>query len=315
MLFFIVDQNSELVILGGGPAGYSAALYAARADIDTIVLEGNLPGGRISLTDIVENYSGVAGGVSGFDLSQIMRDQASSAGAKLVMENADKLTLQNANPRFSILTDAGNEIKSRSVIIATGTTDKKLEVPGEIEFTGRGVSYCATCDGPLFRGKNVAVVGGGDSAVKEALFLSKICSKVTIIHRRDALRAEKVIQKKAFERENISFEWDTVVTKIKGDKKVLSLALKNVKTFMEKEISIDGVFVLVGSVPNTSLFNELDVLDERGYLLTDDEMRTSVSGIFGAGDVRKKTVRQVATAVGDGAIAAISAQEFLENSD
>ncbi|MBN1620101.1 thioredoxin-disulfide reductase [candidate division WOR-3 bacterium] len=310
----MVDKNNDLVILGGGPAGYSAALYAARADIDTLVLEGNLPGGRISLTDIVENYSGVTGGISGFDLSQIMRDQASSAGAKLAMENADKLTIQNDGLGFSILTDAGNEIKSQSVIIATGTTDKKIEVPGEIEFTGRGVSYCATCDGPLFRGRSVAVVGGGDSAVKEALFLSKICSKVTIIHRRDALRAEKVIQKKAFERENISFEWDTVVTEIKGDKKVQHLALKNVKTLIEKEIPIDGVFVLVGSVPNTSLFKELGILDNRGYLLTDDEMKTSVSGLFGAGDVRKKTVRQVATAVGDGAIAAISAQEFLENS-
>ncbi|MBN2363321.1 thioredoxin-disulfide reductase [candidate division WOR-3 bacterium] len=307
-----MKEKHQLIIIGGGPAGYCAALYAARADIGTLVLEGSLPGGRISLTDIVENYSGVAGGISGFDLSQVMREQALSAGAELVMASAEKIDT-NAENLFSLITDSGTDIKAQSVIIATGTTDRKLSVPGETDFTGRGVSYCATCDGPLFRGKKVSVVGGGDSAVKEALFLSKICAEVIIIHRRDQLRAEKVIQKKAFDKENISFEWDSVVTGIKGDKKVNSVQVKNVKTSREKEISTDGVFVLVGSVPNTSLFKDMRILDERGYVLTDDEMKTKISGLFAAGDVRKKILRQVATAVGDGAIAAFSVQEFLEN--
>lgn len=307
-----MKEKHQLIIIGGGPAGYCAALYAARADIETLVLEGSLPGGRISLTDIVENYSGVAGGISGFDLSQIMREQALSAGAELVMASAEKIDT-NVENLFSLTTDDGTETKAQSVIIATGTTDRKLSVSGETDFTGRGVSYCATCDGPLFRGKKVSVVGGGDSAVKEALFLSKICAEVIIIHRRDQLRAEKVIQKKAFDKENISFEWDSVVTGIKGDKKVNSVQVKNVKTSLEKEISTDGIFVLVGSVPNTTLFKDMRILDERGYILTDDEMRTNIPGLFAAGDVRKKNLRQVATAVGDGAIAAFSAQEFLEN--
>ncbi|MBN1150524.1 thioredoxin-disulfide reductase [candidate division WOR-3 bacterium] len=307
-----MKSEYQLVIIGGGPAGYCAALYAARAEVETLVLEGPLPGGRISLTDIVENYSGVSGGISGFDLSQIMREQASGAGAQLEMEIATEL--QKEDDRFAIITDGEFEIKSRSVIIATGTTDKKLEAPGEKEFTGRGVSYCATCDGPFYRGKNVAVVGGGDSAVKEALFLSRICSSVTVIHRRDKLRAEKIIQKNAFDKDNIHFEWDTVVSEILGEKNVRSLLLKNVKTSQIKEMPIDGVFVLVGSVPNTDIFKSFNVLDERGYLLTDDEMRTGIPGLFAAGDVRKKNLRQVATAVGDGAIAAFSAQEYIEHS-
>lgn len=300
----------DLIIIGGGPAGYAAALYAARAEIKTLVIEGNLPGGRISLTDIIENYPGVKEKLSGYELSQIMKNQAIEAGAKFEFDNVDLFKYENNS--FYLKTYSSEYSKIPAVLIATGTNDKKLSVPGEKEFTGRGVSYCATCDGPFFKDKKVAVIGGGDSAIKEALFLSKITNEVIVVHRRDKLRAEKVIQKKAFNTQNMSFQWDSVVEEIIGDNSVEKIKLKNVKNKSTKIIDLDGVFILIGSIPNNSLFTDLNITDETGYILTDSNMKTRINGLYAAGDIRKKSLRQVATAVGDGAIAAVQIQEYLE---
>jgi len=300
----------DLIIIGGGPAGYAAALYAARAEINTLVLEGSLPGGRISLTDIIENYPGVKEKLSGFDLSQIMKNQAIEAGAEFKMENVEKFNYENNT--FYLKTYSSEYSKIPSVLIATGTNDKKLSVPGEKEFTGRGVSYCATCDGPFFKDKKVAVIGGGDSAVKEALFLTKIAKEVIVVHRRDKLRAEKIIQKKAFNTPNMYFQWDSIVEEIIGNNSVEKIKLKNVKDNNTKTIEIDGVFILIGSIPNNSLFKDLNITDKTGYILTDENMKTSIKGLYAAGDIRVKSLRQVATAVGDGATAAVQIQEYLE---
>jgi thioredoxin reductase (NADPH) len=293
----------DVIIAGGGPAGLAAGIYAARARLKTVILERLAPGGQAAVTDFIENYPGFPEGIHGPDLTAQMQEQAQKFGCEIKSEEILTVDVKN-----KIVTTYAGEYSFKALIIATGADPRTLDVPGENNLTGRGISFCATCDGALFSGRTVAVVGGGDSAVKEAMFLTKFVSKVYVIHRRDELRAEKVIQEKAFENTKIDFVWDTIVVEILGEQRVSGVRLKNVKTEEESERAVDGVFIYIGRVPNTALF---DVEKSSGYIITDENMQTSVKGVFAAGDCRKKEHRQVATAVGDGAAAAMSAEEYI----
>ncbi|MBC7321047.1 thioredoxin-disulfide reductase [bacterium] len=302
-------NKADLIIVGGGPAGLTSAIYSARALIDTIVIEKMLPGGQPILTTFIENYPGFPEGISGPEFAERLESQARRFGARIITSQPVKEVLR---------VDSGFEIKTEeesffcnAVIIATGTSPRKLNVPGEDTFTGRGVSYCAVCDGAFYKDKVVAVVGGGDSAIVEAIYLTRFASKVYVIHRRDQLRAEKILQERAFANSKISFIWNTVVQSIEGEKKVELLKLKNVKTEEVSELSVDGIFVYIGSTPNSSIVKDLVEMDENGFIITDNFMRTNIPGLFAAGDVRSNTFRQLATAVGDGAIAANSAEKYL----
>lgn len=300
----------DLLIIGGGPAGLTAALYGARGGLDTVVLEMGAPGGQAGLTDRIENYPGFPEGITGLELAMKFAEQAQRFGAKL-----ETTTVQGVNftgPVKKVLSSSGT-FEARAVIIASGAHPRPLGVPGEEEFRGRGVSYCATCDGAFFRNKKVAVVGGGDSAVEEALFLTRFASQVTIIHRRDTLRAAKILQERARDNPKISFAWNTVVTKIKGGGKVEGLELKDVGSGAVREEAFDGVFIFIGLEPNTAFLKGAVTLDEEGYIVTRKELATSVPGVFAAGDVRVKEFRQVSTAVGDGAVAAMAAERYLAN--
>jgi thioredoxin reductase (NADPH) len=293
----------DVIIIGGGPAGLAAGIYAARARLKTVILERLMPGGQAAVTDFIENYPGFPEGIRGPDLTAQMQEQAQKFDCEIKSEEVLTVDMKN-----KIVTTYAGEYSFRALIIATGADPRTLNTPGESNLTGRGISFCATCDGALFSGRTVAVVGGGDSAVKEAMFLTKFVSKVYVIHRRDELRAEKVIQEKAFENTKIEFVWDTIVVEILGEQRVSGVRLKNVKTEKESELLVDGVFIYIGRVPNTSLF---DVEKSSGYIITDENMQTSKEGVFAAGDCRKKEHRQVATAVGDGAAAAMSAEEYI----
>ncbi len=298
----------DLAIIGGGPAGLTAALYGARGGLKTIVLEKSMPGGQAALTDIIANYPGFPEGISGPELMDKFHRQAMGHGAEFKMKD---VTALEDRGNIKIIRAGEEEIKARSVVIATGARARKLGVPGELKFQGRGVSYCATCDGAFFKDKKVAVVGGGDSAVEEALFLTKYASRVVIIHRRDELRAVKALQEKAFTNEKIEFLWDSIVEEIKGDQKVENVKVKNVKTGAVADHDFDGVFIFVGTEPNTEFLQGVIELNERGYVVASDFLATSVPGIFVAGDVREKFLRQVSTAVGDGAHAAMAAERYL----
>ena len=293
----------DVIIIGGGPAGLSAGIYAARARLETVILEKLMPGGQAAVTDFIENYPGYPGGIAGPDLMMKMQEQAETFGCNFKFEEVTAADLEAK----TVTTPYGVH-DWKALIIATGADPRKLDVPGADTLVGRGISFCATCDGALFAGKPVAVVGGGDSAIKEAIFLSKFASRVFVIHRRDELRAEKIIQEKAFENEKIEFIWDSVVTAISGEEKVKAATTKNVKTGEESTHHVDGIFIYIGRVPTTSLF---DVEKENGYIITDEDMHTSVEGVFAAGDCRKKEHKQVATAVGDGAAAAMSAEGYI----
>lgn len=294
----------DIVIVGGGPAGLAAGIYAARARLKTIILERLVLGGQAAVTDFIENYPGYPEGIKGSDLTAKMQEQAEKFGCEI---RSEKVTA--ANLKKKTVTTHGGEYTWRTLIIATGADPRTLEVPGADVLTGRGISFCATCDGPLFSKRTVAVVGGGDSAVKEAIFLTKFASKVYVIHRRNELRAEKITQETAFENAKIEFICDSVVTQVMGDKRVTGVGVKNVKTKKETALSVDGLFVYIGRVPNTSLFDVKK--DDSGYIITDENMCTSVKGVLAAGDCRLKEHRQVATAVGDGAAAAMSAEECI----
>ena len=294
----------DVIIAGGGPAGISAGIYAARARLKTVIVEKLMPGGQAAVTDFIENYPGFPEGIGGADLMTHMRDQAERFGCEF-----DSGEVTAVDMKQKTLTTPLQTYNWKSLIIATGADPRRLQVPGEENLMGRGISFCATCDGALFSGRKVAVVGGGDSAVKEAIFLTKFVSQVFIIHRRQELRAEKIIQEKAFENEKITFIWDSVVTEIRGEQRVQSLGIKNVKTGQESELAVEGAFIYIGRIPNTSLFNVKK--DAAGYILTDEDMNTSVKGVFAAGDCRSKAHRQVATAVGDGAAAAMSAEAYM----
>lgn len=299
----------DVIIIGGGPAGLAAGLYAGRAKLKTLLLEQMLAGGQAATTDLIENYPGAPEGITGPQLTERMEEQAKKFGVEFLMAQVTGVDLKG---REKVVITSEGSYKGKTVIIATGATHRKLGCPGEEEFTGRGVSYCATCDGAFYEDLPVAVVGGGDSAITEALFLTKFASRVYVIHRRDALRATKVVQDKAFAEPKIEFIWNSVVEEIKGGEMVEEVRLKNVKTGALQDLPVKGVFIYVGLVPNTEFLKGQVKLDERGYIPVSANMETDVPGVFAAGDVTVKLLRQVVTAVGDGATAAVAAEKYIE---
>jgi thioredoxin reductase (NADPH) len=303
----------DAIIIGGGPAGLTAGIYLSRARMSTLLIEKALPGGQAILTEIIENYPGFPHGIAGPELMQKMEEQAVRFGLKIEYgEVAEVKIKEGKEDKVKMVKINNKEYKTLTIVLASGAEASKLEVPGEEELRGRGVSYCATCDAPFFKDQKIVVVGGGDTAIEEALYLTKFVQEVTIIHRRDRLRATKILQERVFANKKINFAWDSVVTKILGKEKVESVLVQNKKTYEEKEISCQGVFVFVGNVPNSKFLNESIKLDLKGYILTDDNMMTSQDGIYACGDVRKKLLRQVVTACGEGATAAFVAQKYIE---
>ena len=303
------QEHVDVLIIGSGPAGLSAALYAARADLNPIVLAGMDLGGQVSLTYTVENYPGFPEGVGGAEMVELFQKQAERFGARVEFDTATEVDL-STRP-FKIKTYNG-EYLAELVIITTGATPLHLNVPGEKEMTGRGVSYCATCDGWFFKEKDVVVVGGGDSAIEEAIFLTRYAKSVTIVHRRDSLRAGVILQNRAMENQKINFIWNTIVTEITGDDAVKAVKLQNTKTGEEWEHATDGIFVFIGHKPNTDLFQGQLEIDERGYLIVDRLMRTQVPGVFAAGEAADPNFRQVITSAGMGAAAAMQAIHFIQ---
>ncbi|TYO97759.1 thioredoxin-disulfide reductase [Desulfallas thermosapovorans] len=301
----------DVTIIGGGPAGLAAGIYAARAALKTVLLEKGMPGGLAASTEFIENYPGFAEGISGPELMMQMDAQARRVG--LEVKSATAEAIKTVEDYFSVKTDE-EVINTKTIILATGAQPQKLNIPGEEEFHGRGVSYCATCDGAFFRDKQVAVVGGGDAAVEEAIYLTKFVNKVHIIHRRGELRATKILQKRAMENEKIIFHWHSVVEKISGEATVQEIIIKDVRNGETRPLAVDGIFMYVGNRPVSDLVSGLIKVDERGYIITDENMHTSHPGIFAAGDVRQKLLRQVVTAVADGAIAAVAAEKYIEGS-
>lgn len=301
----------DVLIVGGGPAGLTAGLYVARAGRKVALIEKAMPGGQAFLTNEIENYPGFPEGIGGPELMMAFQQQATRFGLEII--NGEIVSVDLAGDIKTLRASDGKQYQARAVIIATGAQPRKLGVPGEEELRGRGVSYCATCDGAFFRGKKVAVVGGGDAAVEEAIFLTRFASQVVIIHRRDQLRAINVLQERARSNQKIQFRLNHVVEAILGDQKVEKLRLKNVVTGEVVEEEFDGVFIFVGTQPNTKFVEGVLALDEQGRIITNETMGTSIKGVFAAGDVRNTPLRQVATAVGDGAIAAYSAEHYLAN--
>ena len=302
-------SNYDLVIIGAGPAGLTAGMYAARARMNVLLLEKAVPGGQILVTDWIENYPGFPEGISGFDLSEKMRIQAEEMGLKIEIAEVHSLNLSKELKEI-VLKD--RSIITKSLIIASGASPKNLGI-GEDKFIGKGVSFCATCDAPFFKEKTVVAIGGGDTAVQEAIYLTKFAKKVYLIHRRDELRAAKILQERAFENNKIEIVWDSVATSIEGFFGVESVKIKNIKTNEEKVLKADGCFIWVGILPNTSFLNDAVETDEFGFILADTKMQTSVPGVYAVGDVRDTPLRQITTAVGDAAIAALSAEHFIEN--
>jgi len=301
-------KEYQVVIIGAGPAGLTAAIYAGRARLSTLVIERELVGGQISYAPLLENYPGFPEGLAGPDIGEMMEKQARKYGAEIVYESVSGLV----NGATAKTVRAGEaEYATRAVIIAGGCQRVPLGAPGEKEFTGKGVFYCATCDAPLFRDKKVAVVGGGNSAIAEALHMTKFASSVKIIHRRDQLRASRVLEEEARANPKIEFILNSVVKTVKGDKLVQEVQLENVATHTTSTLSVDGVLVAVGTTPNTDYLKGIVNLDEGGYIITSDTMATSVAGIFAAGDIRHNSIRQVAAAVGDGAVASVAAERFI----
>ena len=305
-------MHSKVVIIGSGPAGLTAALYAARANLEPLVIRGLQPGGLIATTSEVENYPGFVEGVGGFDLADNMEKQAARFGTQFMDALVEDVDL-SAQP-FKLTTDSGEIVTADSLIISTGASPRKLGVPGEEQLANRGVSYCATCDGFFFRGKKVVVVGGGNSALDEGLFLTRYVSELVVVHRRDQLRADPILQERAFAQEKtgkLRFVWDSAVTEILGEGSVSGVRIKNLKTGEETTLATDGVFPYIGHVPNTRLFEGKLDLDENGYIVADERTRTKIPGVFAAGDVVDHVYRQAITAAGDGCKAAMEATWFL----
>lgn len=302
----------DVIIIGGGPSGYTAGIYCSRGGYDTLILSGMLPGGQLMTTTDVENYPGFKSGIMGPDLMMEFKEQCANMGAKIIDDEVLNVDFRNA-AHLRVLTGS-TEYEARAIILATGATPRKLGLKGEQTFGGRGVSYCATCDGPFFRGQSIVVVGGGDSAIEEATFLTKFGTDVHLVHRRDKLRASKVMQERAFGNEKLRFHWDSEVVDIAGDQKVQSVMLRNVKTGQEETLGTGGLFVAIGHVPNTKLFEGSIDLDAKGYIeLKDGRQHTSAKGVFAAGDVHDSVYRQAVTAAGFGCMAALDVNEYLTN--
>lgn len=300
----------QLIIIGGGPAGLSAGLYATRARLSTLLIERAIPGGQIINAELVENYPGFPQGISGAELGSLMEQQATKYGLEIIMAEVEGVEVGEEE---KIVHTSEGQYRAKALIIAGGSEHGKLGVPGEEELRGRGVSYCATCDGAFFKDQVIAVVGGGNVAINDALFLTRFASKVIVIHRRDQLRATKILSEGAFARPKIEFLWDTVVESIGGDGQVRELGLRNVKTGTESKLEVSGIFVAVGLRPNTGYLEGVVALSQEGFILVNDQMETGVPGIFAAGDIRAGSARQVSSAVGDGATAAISAERYLSS--
>ncbi len=304
------NETRNLVIIGSGPAGLSAALYAARAELAPLVLSGMSLYGQASTTDIIENYPGFPEGIGGAELGQLFQTQAERFGADIEFDQATAVDFES-HP--FIVETYGKRIEAKSVIISTGADPRKLNIPGEKALTGKGVSYCGTCDGWFFKDKDIVVVGGGDSALEEGLFLTRFANSVTIIHRRDELRAGAILQRRAFENPKIKFIWDTIVTEIQGEDAVESVKLESVKTGEVINHPTEGVFIFIGHRPNSALFEDHLALNDKGYIQTNKFMETSVPGVFAAGEIADPVFRQVITSAGMGAAAAIQATRYLEN--
>lgn len=300
----------DALIIGGGPAGYTAAIYAARAGMDTLVVEKFSPGGQMTQTAQIDNYPGFEDGIDGFSLGYKMQQSALRFGAENLQ--AEVLSVSLEGKTKSVLTSEG-EISARSIIIATGAEHRHLGLPGEDELIGKGVGYCAACDGMFFKGKTVAVIGGGNSAAADALLLSKICKKVYVIHRRDSLRAEKVYHEPLLKADNVEFVWNSIATEFIADDTVKGIRIRNLADGSEREISLDGIFISIGRSPQTELFKGKLELDKNGYIVADESTRTSIDGVFAVGDVRTKPVRQIVTAVADGATAVHFAGEYINS--
>lgn len=303
------SEHVRVLILGAGPAGMSAALYAARAELQPVVLTGTELGGQASLTDVIENYPGFPEGIGGLKLGELFQQQAERFGARFDFETATGVDLSQRP--FVIKSYAKNYLAD-TLIIATGASPNHLHIPGESELTGKGVSYCATCDGWFFKDKKVVVVGGGDSALEEGIFLTRYATRVNIIHRRDSLRASAILQKRAFENPKISFTWNSIVTEVLGQNAVTGVRIRNVQSDEESIVPTDGVFVFIGHTPNTQLFAGQLEMDQRGYIIVDMLMRTSIPGVFAAGEAADPHYRQVVTSAGMGAAAAIQATRYLQ---
>jgi thioredoxin reductase (NADPH) len=305
----MAKTDYQLIILGGGPAGLTAGLYAARDRLQVLLVEKGVVGGQVLVTDWIDNYPGFPDGLSGSELVEKMAAQATRFGLETKNGNVVKVALSEEIKRLTL--ESGEELQSRALIICTGARPNKLGIPGEEKLTGKGVSYCATCDGPFFRDQEILVVGGGDTAIQEADFLTKFASKVTVIHRRDTLRATRVLQEKAFANQRIEFIWNANVIAIEGEKEVDRVRVLDIKG-EEKEIAANGIFILIGTIPNNEMLpvEQLGV-DQYGFIKTDNEMRTRVPGVMAAGDIRSKTVRQVVNGAGEGAVAAIAAEHYL----
>lgn len=304
------EKIYDVIIAGAGPAGMTAAVYTARGNLSTLMLERGMPGGQMANTEDIENYPGFEN-ILGPDLSTKMFDHAKKFGAEYAYGDIKEIIDEG---EFKIVNAGNKEYKSRAVIITTGAEYKKLGIPGEQELAGRGVSYCAVCDGAFFKNKELVVIGGGDSAVEEAVYLTRFASKVTVIHRRDELRAQKIIQERAFNNEKVEFMWNHVVKEFNGeDGKLASVTIEHTETGEQQKFKTDGAFVYIGLLPLNASFLNLGITNEEGYIETNEEMETKIPGIFAAGDIREKTLRQIVTATGDGSLAAQNAQTYIEH--
>jgi len=303
-----LSQLYDVIIIGSGPAGYTAGIYASRAKLKTLIISGSLPGGQLMTTSEVENYPGFPNGIFGPELMMNMRQQAERFGTTIVDDEVIKVDFKQ---RPFTVRSHSELYRAESVLICTGATPRKLGIPTEQQFAGRGVSYCATCDGPFFKGEDIAVVGGGDTAIEEATFLTKFGKSVKIVHRRDSLRASKILQEKAFENPKIKFLWNSVVSDIKGNKKITGLTVKDINSEKEESYSVGGLFVAIGHEPNTSIFRGQLEMDDKGYLILKNQTRTSVEGVFAAGDVHDFRYRQAVTAAGFGCMAALDVEKWI----